>query len=81
MQETTTTQSTETQKKKIKATYLAGRREDMGKYYYGETWTNESGEHFRVKFGKVTRTDRPWTFEEVKARKVKNIAKKGNQTK
>ena len=53
-------------KKRIKATYLAGRREDIGKYYYGETWTDESGEHFRIKFGKKIRTDRPWTFEEVK---------------
>jgi hypothetical protein len=58
-------------KRKIKATYLAGRREDMGKYYYGETWTDENGEHFRVKFGKKIRTDRPWTFEEVKARQFK----------
>ena len=58
-------------KRKIKATYLAGRREDMGKYYYGETWTDENGEHFRVKFGKRIRTDRPWTFEEVKTRQFK----------
>jgi len=55
-------------KRKIKATYLAGRREDMGKYYYGETWTDENGEHFRVKFGKQIRTDRPWTFEEVRSK-------------
>lgn len=50
----------------IKATYLAGRREDIGKYYYGKTWTDENGEHFRVKFGRKIRTDRPWTFEERK---------------
>ena len=55
-------------KRKIKATYLAGRREDMGKYYYGETWTDENGEHFRVKFGKKIRTDRPWTYEEVRSK-------------
>jgi len=55
-------------KRQIKATYLAGRREDMGKYYYGETWTDENGEHFRVKFGKQIRTDRPWTFEEVRSK-------------
>ena len=55
-------------KRKIKVTYLAGRREDMGKYYYGETWTDENGEHFRVKFGKQVRTDRPWTFEEVRSK-------------
>jgi len=55
-------------KRKIKATYLAGRRQDIGKYYYGETWTDENGEHFRVKFGKQIRTDRPWTFEEVRSK-------------
>jgi hypothetical protein len=64
-------------KRKIKATYLAGRREDMGKYYYGETWTDENGEHFRVKFGKKIRTDRPWTFEEVKTRQFKKALKDG----
>ena len=52
----------------IKATYLAGRREDIGKYYYGKTWTDENGEHFRVKFGKKIRTDKPWTFEEVRSK-------------
>ena len=62
-------------KRKIKATYLAGRREDMGKYYYGETWTDENGEQFRVKFGKQIRTDRPWTFEEVKTRQFKKAFK------
>ena len=55
-------------KTRIRVTYLAGRPQDVGKYYYGETWTDENGEHFRVKFGKQIRTDRPWTFEQVKGK-------------
>ena len=55
-------------KTRIRATYLAGRSQDVGKYYYGETWTDENGEHFRVKFGKKIRTDKPWTFEEVRSK-------------
>ena len=35
-------------KTRIRVTYLAGRPQDVGKYYYGETWTDENGEHFRV---------------------------------
>ena len=50
-------------KQKIKATYLAGLRENVGKYYYGETWTDKDVRHFRVKYGKTTRTDEPWSFE------------------
>ena len=64
-------------KTRIRATYLAGRPQDVGKYYYGETWTDENGEHFRVKFGKKIRTDRPWTFEEVKTRQFKKALKDG----
>ena len=55
-------------KTRIRATYLAGRPQDVGKHYYGETWTDENGEHFRVKFGKQIRTDRPWTFQQVKGK-------------
>ena len=55
-------------KTRIRVTYLAGRPQDVGKYYYGETWTDENGEHFRAKFGKKIRTDKPWTFEEVRSK-------------
>ena len=55
-------------KTRIRVTYLAGKPQDVGKYYYGETWADENGEHFRVKFGKKIRTDRPWTFEEVRSK-------------
>ena len=53
-------------KQRIKATYLAGLRENVGKYYYGETWTDKDGQHFRVKYGKTIRTDEPWSFEVIK---------------
>lgn len=50
-------------KQRIKATYLAGLRENVGKYYYGETWMDKDGQHFRIKYGKKIRTDKPWSFE------------------
>jgi hypothetical protein len=53
-------------KQRIKATYLAGLRQNVGKYYYGETWTDKDGQHFRVKYGKTIRTDEPWTFQTIK---------------
>jgi len=64
-------------KQRIKATYLAGLRENVGKYYYGETWTDKDGQHFRVKYGKTIRANEPWSFEviEKKASHKSNLPK------
>ena len=65
-------------KQKIKATYLAGLRENVGKYYYGETWTDKDGQHFRIKYGKKIRTDKPWSFEVIeKKTSLKSSLPKG----
>ena len=63
-------------KQRIKATYLAGLRENVGKYYYGETWTDKDGQHFRIKYGKKIRTDKPWSFEVIEKRHLPKGYKK-----